>query len=70
MGRLEGFREGTNSKQIRVRPICQAQELPRQGLPKMSNTAGGSLVAQAKSSFAQIVSPYGCWQFSAIRRLW
>lgn len=68
MGRLEGFRKGTDSEQIRVRPVRQAEELPRQGLPKMNETPGVSLVSQAELSFTQIVSPYECWQSSAVRQ--
>ena len=39
MGWLEGLWEGTDSEQIRFRPVCQAQELPRQRLPEIDGTA-------------------------------
>ena len=38
MGRLEGLWKRPNVKQIRLRSIRQAQELPRQGLPEIEGT--------------------------------
>lgn len=36
---MEGLRQRADTQQIRLRPICQAEELPRQGLPEISFTA-------------------------------
>lgn len=41
VGRMEGFWTGSDVEQIRLRSIRQAQELPRQGLPKIDNTIWG-----------------------------
>lgn len=37
MGWMEGFWKGTNSEQIRLRSVRQAQELPRQGLSEIGD---------------------------------
>jgi hypothetical protein len=37
LGRMEGFWKGTDFEQIRIRPVRQAQELPRQGLSQIDS---------------------------------
>lgn len=37
VGGMERLREGTNTEQIRFRPVREAEELPRQGLPQIDD---------------------------------
>jgi hypothetical protein len=39
MGRLEGLWQRTDAEQVWLRPIRQAQELSRQGLPEIDGIA-------------------------------
>lgn len=39
MGWVEGLWKRTDLEQVRLRPICEAEELPRQRLPKIDAIA-------------------------------